>query len=758
MQKSWLKDYEIETKTGGGNADVYFVKEKLTNRRYALKQLRANKRKNKESSKRFVDELNIMKNNSEVGIMPIIRSSKKNYWYTMPIAEPIFKYVANKKVDEIIFGIIQLAETLESLHDKGISHRDIKPANIYYYNSRFVLGDFGLVNFPNNNNNLTRSDRGLGAIFTIAPEMKRNPKKADGKKADVFSLAKTMWMLLTRDEKGFDGIYNYMDQTHRLQNVDDLKEIYLVEIDELLKDATDNNPNRRPTIKEFKERLLKWQAVYSDSEKSQASNWDFLSKQLFGEQPPNSSAWSNPSKITEVLNTVGQARVYNHMLLPNSGGVDFSHAEMAAEENCIKLYDTNGYCYLMRPKHLYFEGFDENFRWNYFLLELEHLKNKCENSRLGEEYLVEDTPGHYVTGRYAQYGVYDYESGEPLPDGYQTVYRYTKGKFLIVMKNGPYNRISGTYDGRHGDISVNKFREYIDQSIDIYQSIYEEAKKDKELKKISDKELEGRILGHKIFNKNPFQNETDRTHSELENLEKAKKRHQSKEYIKENYKHLDFKTCLKSSHMESCSAIKFAFNFSVPEICSSSIGTIKDEEYYLLRDGHIRKKENSSDERRLYLYDREEAILLKDNLDKTIALFLKKNNLVKLEEYEKCFSIEAIKNGNPKHLFTKQEIEKVMREADDRFDNQLVIDENGYAKVIQNDSFGSLFPVRHERWIAGNIYVGKYSSLETLDDDYLYSLQGWLQYLRTGQIQFIDYMSQNDSIKEILEEIDKYYI
>lgn len=30
-------------------------------------------------------------------------------------------------------------------------------------------------------------------------------------KADVFSLAKTLWMFLSDDEKGFDGAYDYLD-------------------------------------------------------------------------------------------------------------------------------------------------------------------------------------------------------------------------------------------------------------------------------------------------------------------------------------------------------------------------------------------------------------------------------------------------------------------------------------------------------------------------------------------------------------------
>lgn len=138
--------------------------------------------------------------------------------------------------------------TGEILRLRGISHRDIKPSNIYFYEGRFYLGDFGLVDFPDNTSGFTKENKGLGAIFTIAPEMKRNPKNADGEKADVFSFAKTMWMFLTGNEKGFDGVYNYSDPNCGLSYVEKYHETHLVELEELFQDATSNNPNNRPSV------------------------------------------------------------------------------------------------------------------------------------------------------------------------------------------------------------------------------------------------------------------------------------------------------------------------------------------------------------------------------------------------------------------------------------------------------------------------------------------------------------------------------
>ena len=164
-----------------------------------------------------------------------------------------------------------------------------------------------------------------------------------------------------------------------------------------------------------------------------------------------------------------------------------------------------------------------------------------------------------------------------------------------------------------------------------------------------------------------------------------------------------------------------------------------------------------SDEECFCLYDRKTAIDLKYNLEKRVAEILKQNHLVELDEHESCFGVKAVRCGNPTHLFTKQEIEMSMRNADDRLNNQLVIDENGYAKIIKRDEYSYLYPVRHESWDSGNMYVGKYSSLSTLEDDYISSLQGWLLYLKTGRPQYMDYVHDNRNEEDLIQEIMAYY-
>lgn len=756
-QRDWESQFEkIEQLGEGGNAEVYRVRHLTTGQEYALKDLVQG---GPEKHGRFLEEIHIMREYSSAipGILPIFDYSEDHYWYTMPIATPVMKYIkANKlTIEEIIEYSITLCDTLIKLHNKGISHRDIKPSNIYFYDDKFCFGDFGLVDFPESKNDFTKSDRGLGAIFTIAPEMKRNPKDADGKKADVFSFAKTIWMFLSGDEKGFDGVYNYADPQCGLHYIEKYQDQHLVELEELLTDATHNDPFERPSISEFKNRLIHWKTIYSDSYKSQLSDWTFLSHQLFGSMPPESSSWSDCGDIVKILNIIGSTPAYNHMLFHNKGGLDFSNAELAAEDGCIKLYDTTGFCHIVKPRKLHFEGFKNNCRWNYFLLELDNLPPICESCVGDEECLVEDVPAHYVSAKSAQYGVYDYDTGIPLPEGYQIVYRYTKGKFLIVMKAGPYNMIHSTYDGRHGDCSCDEFRSYMNRLIKLYSMAYDHIKQSNLSGNNSDSDIEQIILSLSAFTRNPFKDESETEPSTGPNPEERRK---SKSFINENFLNLDFGTVLASYDSPNDPKIKFIFNFTPPKTANSLFEILNIIKFFLCKDGKIRELNLEHDEGQCYcVYDRGIAIRIRNLLEAEIQNTLKRSGLVPLEPYEQCFSIQLVKMGKPSHLFTKDEIENLMRSADDRVSNQLVIDEDGYAKIIRDGTSGHLYPVRHESWNAGNVYVGKYSKLSTLDDTYISSLSGWLLYLESGRNQYIDCFDDLEDEKELIRRIKEYY-
>ena len=161
----------------------------------------------------------------------------------MPLATPLIKCMNGKTPEQIVDVIISVSNILIELHSRDISHRDIKPANILVKDDIIFLCDFGLVEYPTKAD-ITPSRKDVGPHWTIAPEMKRNPSLADGKSADVYSLAKTLWILLTKQEKGFEGQYS-------VESGIDLRKfipsIYDTPLDNLLHKSTDHEPSNRPS-------------------------------------------------------------------------------------------------------------------------------------------------------------------------------------------------------------------------------------------------------------------------------------------------------------------------------------------------------------------------------------------------------------------------------------------------------------------------------------------------------------------------------
>ena len=182
----------------GGNADVILDEDK----KIAKKVLKNEYKNSKEKRLRFKDEIEIMNRlKGRPGIIPIIEYNTNELWYTMPIAEPIEEHLSksNDRFNECKIAIQQLSETLKILHSEGNCHRDIKVDNLYYYNGRYCFGDFGLADFPDKQE-LTNSNEKVGPWTTISPEMKRDPRSSDGIKADIYSFAKTIWIILTENK------------------------------------------------------------------------------------------------------------------------------------------------------------------------------------------------------------------------------------------------------------------------------------------------------------------------------------------------------------------------------------------------------------------------------------------------------------------------------------------------------------------------------------------------------------------------------
>lgn len=274
---------------------------------------------------RFCSEIKVLQSlGITTGIVPLLDSyipeNPKNErpWYVMPIAVPYMDEAKGKQPFAIAADFQTLATTLKELHRQGISHRDIKPANFLVLDGQVCLSDFGLVKTAAAHS-ITPPLRDVGAKYTIAPEMRREPIQADGKRADIYSLAKSLWMVLTGNLLGFDGQYEASSSVG-LRNY--LSRYYLTTLDELLTACTDHDPEIRPLLDEFIGKLQEWKRINDDFDARNGNEWREVAERIFPLGAPARAQWEDLRQICEVLRVAASTSGLNHMFYPTGGGDD----------------------------------------------------------------------------------------------------------------------------------------------------------------------------------------------------------------------------------------------------------------------------------------------------------------------------------------------------------------------------------------------------------------------------------------------------
>jgi serine/threonine protein kinase len=248
----------------GGNGEVW-VAEHPALGRAALKLLKL-KFQNQEQKRylRFCDEATMHGKLAErnSGVLPFLGCSLPESptldtpaWLATPVAIPVRKALEGRPLREAVEAVASVADTLTALHEQGVSHRDIKPDNLFKYVGRWVVGDFGLVDYPDKES-LTETGERLGPFHYLAPEMHDEANRSDGRKADVYSLGKTLWVLATEQrvpppgELRADNIqlniraYRTDPRTHQL--------------DLLIERATKHDLALRPRMTEYAAEMRAW--------------------------------------------------------------------------------------------------------------------------------------------------------------------------------------------------------------------------------------------------------------------------------------------------------------------------------------------------------------------------------------------------------------------------------------------------------------------------------------------------------------------
>ena len=193
----------VESLGEGGNAFVWRARRDELGE-VALKILKT-KRVQSEPYARFRREVDTLQRIGPMaGVLPLLDANipaqpraADRAWLAMPVAEPVVQALAEASTERLVEAGASLAETLAGLlEEHGLSRRDLKPSNLYWYQGGAVIGDFGLVSLPDTRE-LTRRDKPLGPTNFMPYEMLVDPATADPAAADVYSFAKSFWVMLS---------------------------------------------------------------------------------------------------------------------------------------------------------------------------------------------------------------------------------------------------------------------------------------------------------------------------------------------------------------------------------------------------------------------------------------------------------------------------------------------------------------------------------------------------------------------------------
>lgn len=232
----------------GGNADVW--RARSIHQDVAIKILR---QASGRPLKRFRAEVDLLRSiTGQSGVLPMLDShvppslaAGERVWLVMPLARGLNELTADLSAEQTVAGMNQIATTMGRLHSGRVFHRDLKPENLYEWNEQWVVGDFGIASFPGKKSITTGSSK-LGPVHFIAPEMLHNPETAQGGPADVYSLAKTLWVLLCGQRYPPPGEQRSDIQAVRLEEWVDSPRIELLNV--VMERCTRYSPEDRLTM------------------------------------------------------------------------------------------------------------------------------------------------------------------------------------------------------------------------------------------------------------------------------------------------------------------------------------------------------------------------------------------------------------------------------------------------------------------------------------------------------------------------------
>lgn len=231
----------------------------------AVKELRV-RNPEKEPYLRFRDEVSfLLEHGDREGVLPLVDADTPEVvdergpaWLAMPLARTMPEALGDgPSLADVVGAVAACASTLADLANEGVFHRDLKPNNLFELDRAWLVGDFGIATWPGKQA-LTEPGQKLGPAHFIAPEMVEDPATAAPGPADVWSLAKTLWVLAVGQNFPPPGTLR-ADQPATSLRANNLHERAYV-LEPILERATMLDPAQRPTMRVLADELAAWSA------------------------------------------------------------------------------------------------------------------------------------------------------------------------------------------------------------------------------------------------------------------------------------------------------------------------------------------------------------------------------------------------------------------------------------------------------------------------------------------------------------------
>ncbi|WP_250926673.1 serine/threonine-protein kinase [Aporhodopirellula aestuarii] len=207
--KTKLGDFTIQREIGrGGMGIVYEAIQESLSRKVAIKLLPIASLLDSRQIERFKNEAHAAGLLQHPNIVPVysVGSDRGVHYYAMQFISGVSmdEWVAmhardNCRTDwrSVLGWTIDIARALHAAHETGVVHRDVKPSNLMLdRESKIWITDFGLARCQTDDS-ITKSGDLVGTMRYMSPEQTRGQHALVDGRTDVYSLAVTLFELLT---------------------------------------------------------------------------------------------------------------------------------------------------------------------------------------------------------------------------------------------------------------------------------------------------------------------------------------------------------------------------------------------------------------------------------------------------------------------------------------------------------------------------------------------------------------------------------